>query len=102
MPFWRKKPDIQVNETTLAEFFAAFVQLRDSTHDNTRTHAKQLAELREDMDALAAKYERLRGRVYGAGLHRDGPERGPETREQTKARVLASRFTPGRPAIHSE
>lgn len=66
---------------------------------------RHLAQLREDVDTLASRHERLRGRVYGAGLHKPPEAETPAapSRDELKRRLVSTgRFVPGKPPIHSE
>lgn len=102
MGIFRRDQGIKVQETQVAELIVAFRRAADEWNDVHRSMQKRIDELREDLDALKGQHERLRGRVYGTGMHKQNGEQPGETREQIKARLLGSRFTPGKPAIHSE
>lgn len=97
---FRRDQGMKVTETSVAELVAAFRRAADQWNDVHRALSKRCDELREDLDALKGQHERLRGRVYGTGLHRQAEASEGETREQMRARVLGSRFVPGKPANH--
>jgi hypothetical protein len=66
--------------------------------DELRDLRKAVVQLREDVDDLEAKHERLRGRFYERvkpGVRSGGPAR-PESKQE----LLARYFVPGRPAVH--
>jgi hypothetical protein len=98
------------------------------TLDHIRELAKVCSQLREDLDDLAAKHERLRGRFYalnGKTNAKAGPDdetsdpdaegsAEPVARARAKSRananpnsgltkseLLAKYWRPGRPAIHT-
>lgn len=101
MGIFRRDQGIKVQETQVAELIVAFRRASEEWSDVHRSMTKRLDELREDLDALKGQHERLRGRVYGVGMHKNPlTEARQETREELKARLLGSRFTPGRPANH--
>lgn len=97
---FRRDQAMKVTETSVAELVAAFRRAGEQWGDVHRSLTKRIDELREDLDALKGQHERLRGRVYGVGLHKAPLEQGAETREELRRRVLGSRFTPGKPADH--
>jgi len=97
--FFKRKNLIQVRETSAAEMLVAFRQLQDTFHERIRVMEVAVRELTEDLGALQAKHERLRGRVYGAGLHQ-----APETAQpvgRDAIRKLAG-IVPGRPYQHKD
>ena len=71
-----------------------FNEFVDVVHSLTQ----QSRQLREDLDDLFDKHERLRGKFYGLGLHKPSEE----SRPRTKSEILAQHFTPGRPVRHNE
>lgn len=102
MNIFKRDQGMKVTETQVAELIVAFRRASEQWQDVHRSLVKRIDELREDLDALKGQHERLRGRVYGTGMHKQNGEPQPETRDQLKARLLGSRFTPGKPAVHTE
>lgn len=108
-----------------------FWRNKTATLDHIRELSKVCSQLREDLDDLGAKHERLRGRFYALnGNIRPKPENsieGTETGDSdtersatevsrarakarananpnaslSKAELLAKYWRPGRPAIHT-
>jgi hypothetical protein len=66
--------------------------------DALRELRKAVVQLREDVDDLESKHERLRGRFYERTAPRNGSGRPP--RPESKQELLARYFIPGRPAVH--
>jgi hypothetical protein len=101
MKFWPFSRRIQVSHSTLADYWAALHALTERVSDENRAKSKLIEQLREDVEALAAKYERLRGRVYGAGLHKqpsngvDGIPLGDKAALRRAAGIVA-----GKPYAH--
>lgn len=57
---------------------------------------RRLADLQEQLDATAAALERLRGRFYATGAHKQPPA------PQSKADILREfGYMPGKPAPHT-
>jgi len=91
--FWRRKPAL--------------------TDDQVRELVKSVRHLREDIDDLAHKHERLRGKFYGnrnavrsedlGTADNPSGEAGSSgsARRPSKSELLARYFTPGKPTIHS-
>ena len=70
-------------------------------HDAKLTDAlKRLADVEEQLEKLNSAHLKLRGKVYGEGLHKLAAV--PESREARKAQALQQAgFIPGRPANHN-
>jgi septal ring factor EnvC (AmiA/AmiB activator) len=96
--FWRRKPSV--------------------TDDQIREIAKALRNVREDLDDLAHKHNKLRGKFYGdrnpvraeaadadhnsGETSAAGTENRPSRRSApSKSELLARYFTPGRPTVHT-
>jgi hypothetical protein len=60
----------------------------------------RVTALEEQITALEAGHERLRGKLYQSGAHKP-PEAAPEA-PRSKGEILRDYFVPGRPAKHSE
>ena len=70
----------------------------ESILDFVRTSERTFAQLKEDLDDLRAKHERLRGRFYATR----GPADDEVAPKLTKAQILARHFRPGMPPQHTK
>jgi len=69
---------------------------RTETRAELQTLAKAMTDLVERLEALESAHRKLRGKIYGDGLHRSTPEL--QTREQRRADAFQRfGFVPGRP-----
>jgi len=82
--------------------------------DAVTRHERLIGQLREDHETLAHQHRQLRGRVYGAGVHKTGVpvdgEGSTMSNPQNAAPAVLDKqelrkrmgFIPGRPMVHKE
>jgi hypothetical protein len=63
---------------------------------------KHLARLDQATEEQAERLHKLRGKLYGEGLHKPPAPTVPATREERRIAALRGNFTPGRPVNHGE
>jgi len=63
---------------------------------------KHLARLDQATEEQAERLHKLRGKLYGEGLHKPPTPLVPATREERRAAALRGSFVPGRPVQHGE
>jgi len=70
--------------------------VRTETRAELRTLAQAMLDLVERLEALESAHRKLRGKIYGDGLHKiDAP---PQTREERRADAFRKfGFVPGQP-----
>jgi len=95
-----------------------FWRNKQVTVEHIRELTKIVVRLREDIDDLSDKHERLRGKFYAlrpkstapdddpgnsdASASSDtAPRRAKPNRAESKSEILARYFTPGRPTVHN-
>jgi len=72
-------------------------QVRTETRAELQTLAKAMTDLVERLEALESAHRKLRGKIYGDGLHRAPAEL--HTREERRADAFRRvGFVPGKPA----
>jgi len=81
---------------------AELVEMASAHDDHLVAVLKRLQIVENQLLELNSAHMKLRGKVYGEGLHRPPVDAMPATREERRNAALRGKFTPGRPVQHAE